>query len=179
MFLSVVILLSLIVCLSFIVHQLSNCLSTGLILHLHLHARYQQQDLREVFSLSRSLHIQPIDPCALQARKHNRNLLADVRFLSVSTRCMGCVSRLASVSWRVSSSVRISTALKLICVSHATRLLSLWEQFTFRAENMQSNIVFHRLSSSTFSPHFLYACQPSSLEETEKRHLEVLRLSSL
>ena len=40
----------------------------------------QQEDLREVLPLSRSLHIQPVDPCALQVRKHNRYLLADVLF---------------------------------------------------------------------------------------------------
>ena len=40
---------------------------------------YQQEDLREARPLSRSLHNQPIDPCALQVRKHNRDLFAEVR----------------------------------------------------------------------------------------------------
>ena len=81
-------------------------------------------------------------PC--KARKHNRSLLEDVRF------CLCQVSRLASVSLRVSSSVRISTALKLICVYslHFGRTICK-VPFSF--------IVFHhehsRLSSFTHALH--------------------------
>ena len=101
-------------------------------MHVHTNCKrycakphYQQEDLCEVLPLSRSLHIQSTDPCALQVRKHNRYLLADVRF------CL-CLP----VAWDRSCDLRLRVgafpylsemlaALKLIYVSHtATPRLS-------------------------------------------------------
>ena len=104
----------------------------------------------------------PINSHALQVREHNCHLLADVRF----GLCL-------PVAWDRYRDLHLLACFFIcrhinciethLCFPCATRLVS-------PVGNMQSKMLF---------PHFLYACRPSSLEETCRRPLEVLQLSSM